>query len=233
MSSKQVKRTDNRNFEERIDEVYQQYRHRQLANRLDDIAETMEETILQRILAEKFLKTEMEIDSEAKKAVVEARSLLDAGEFEELDERIDELERKVEDQKRTVTNEIHETRIAMNRRVGGMRELNERVERVSPVKLQAVDELLADWDWRGQVYRDGDFDFETLKERAAEYGEDMRGYFKECREDLFGPYDGTALEPIVEGLLTERRLMLDQLTDDQIEQLRDSDLVGHVELTLS
>ena len=233
MSSEQVKKTDDRNFEERIDEVYQQYRHRQLANRLDDIAETMEETILQRILAEKFLKTEMEIDPEAKEAVVEARNLLEAGEFEELDDRIDALETKIEDQKRTVTNQIHETRIAMNRRVGGMQELNEHVERVSPIKLTAVDELLADWDWRGQVYRDGGFDFETLKERAAEYGEDMHTYFEECREDLFGPYDETPLESIVEGLLTERRLMLDQLSDDQIVQLRESDLVGYVELTLS
>ena len=233
MSSEQVEKTDDQNFGERIDEIYQQYRHRQLANRLDDIAETMEETILQRILAEKFLKTEMEIDPESKEAVVEARDFLKAGKFEELDGRIDALETRVEDQNRTVTNQIHETRIAMNRRVGGMQELNEHVERVSPIKLRAVDELLADWDWRGQVYRDGGFDFETLKERAAEFGEDMRTHFEECREDLFGPYDETPLEKIVEGLLTERKLMLDQLSDDQIEQLRASDLVGHVELTLS
>lgn len=233
MSTNQVIEETDRNFEEHIEEIYQQYRHRQLANRLNDIAETMEETILQRILAEKFLKTDLEIDPEAKKAVAEARDLLEQGEFEELDAQIDDLETEVDDQRRKVSNQIHETRIAMNRRVGGMQELNERVDRISPVKLQAVNELLADWDWRGQVYRDGGFDFEELKKRAAEYGEDMRTYFVECREEIFGPYDGTTLDPIVEGLLTERRLMLDELTDEQIEELRKSDLVGHVELTLS
>lgn len=221
------------NFEAQLEDIYQQYRHRQLANRLEDIAETMEETILQRILAERFLQTELEIDDEAKEAVAEARELLEAGEFEELAEGIDELEATVGDQKRRISNQIHEARITMNARVKGMKRLNERVDRVSPVKLQAISELLEDWDWRGQVYRDGGFDFETLKERAAEYGEDMRTYFEESREGIFGPYDGTALEGIVDGLLSDDRLALDELSDEEVEQLRNSDLVGHVELSLS
>lgn len=224
---------EEQNFEERIEEVYQEYRHRQLANRLDDIAETMEETILQRILAERFLRTELPIDPAAKKSVAEARDLLDAGEFDSLEDRIDDLEETVEDQKRTVSNQIHETRIAMNGRVEGMKRLNERVERVSPVKLQAISELLSDWDWRGQVYRNGDFDFEALKERAADYGEDMRTYFDESREDILGPYEDTPLEPIVGGLLSDDRLVLEELTDEQLAQLRESDLVDHVELSLS
>lgn len=221
------------NFQESLDEVYQQYRHRQLANQLEDIAESMEETILQRILAERFLQTELEIDDEAKEAVTKARKLLQEGQFAELGERIDDLESTVADQKRRISNQIHEARITMNARVKGMKRLNERVDRVSSVKLQAISELLEDWDWRGQVYRDEDFDFETLKERAAEYGEDMRTYFEECREAIFGPYEGTALEEIVDGLLSDERLSLDELSDEEVKQLRDSDLEGHVELSLS
>jgi len=233
MSTETQPETDGKNFEKHLEEIYQQYRHRQLAARLDDIAEAMEATILQRILAERFLQTDLEIDAEAKEAVVEARDLLDAGEFEDLQERIDDLEDKVEDQKRKVSNHIHEARISMNSHVNGMRRLNERVERVSPVKLQAISELLEDWDWRGQVYRDGDFDFETLKDRAAEYGEDMRSYFEECREKIFGPYVDTPLEPIVDGLLDDYQLFLNELEDEQLEHLRDSDLGSYVELTLS
>ncbi|GAB6878232.1 hypothetical protein JCM17823_05060 [Halorubrum gandharaense] len=233
MSTEQQSADHDRNFEESIEEIYQQYRHRQLASRLEDIAETMEETILQRILAERFLQADLEIDDDAKRSVSEARDLLDAGDFEALGDRIDDLEKDVEDQKRRISNEIHEARITMRSRVDGMQRLNARVGRVSEVKLQAVHELLSDWDWKGQVYRDQDWDFETLKQRAAEYGEDMRRYFDECREEIFGPYEGTTLEPIVDGLLSDDQLYLDELTDEQIEQLRDSDLVGHVELALS
>jgi len=83
------------------------------------------------------------------------------------------------------------------------------------------------------VYREDENDFETHKQRAAEYGEDMRRYFEECREQIFGPYNGTAMEPIVDGLLSDDRLSLDELSDEQVQQLRESDLVDHVELSLS
>ena len=221
------------NFEASIEEIYQQYRHRQLANQLDEIAETIEETVLQQILAEEFLETELEIDPEAKQAVSEAQELLESGDFETLGERIADVEAKVEDQKRRISNEIHEVRISIRSSVKGMMRLNERVERVSEVKLQAIHELLSDWDWKGQVYREKEYDFETLKERAAEYGEDMRRYFEECREQIFGPYEGTPMEPIVDKLLSDDRLSLDELSDEQISQLRESDLVDHVELALS
>ena len=221
------------NFEASIEEIYQQYRHRQLANQLDEIAETIEETILQQILAEEFLETELEIDPEAKQAVSEAQELLESGDFETLGERIADVEAQVEDQKRQIRNKIHKVRITMQSRVNGMMRLNDRVERVSEVKLQAIHELLSDWDWKGQVYREEEYDFETLKERAAEYGEDMRRYFEECREQIFGPYEGTPMEPIVDKLLSDDRLSLDELSDEQITQLQASDLVEHVELTLS
>lgn len=100
----------------------------------------MEETILQRILAEEFLQTDLEIDDDAKQAVAEARELLEEDDFEALGDRIDALRSKVEDQKRRVSNEIHEIRIGMQSRVNGMRRLNERVERVSEVRLEAVHE---------------------------------------------------------------------------------------------
>lgn len=221
------------NFESRVESVYQQYRHSQLADRLDDIADTMEETILQKVLAERFLQTELEIDEEAKEAVAQGHDLLEKEDFESLGEHIGTLENLVEEQQRRVTNEIHETRITMASRVRGMQRLNERVERVSPVKLTAIYELLSDWDWRGQVYREEDYGFETLKERAAEYGEDMRQYFEECREDIFEPYADTPLEPIVDGLLSDDRLPLADLSDEQMRQLRDSDLSTHVGLSLS
>jgi len=125
-------------FEEQVEEVYQQYRHRQLASKLENVAEMMEETTLQRLLAEKFLDTDLEIDDDAKEAVTKARDLLKNGDLEALGDRIDDLESTVEDQERRMSNEIQEARVAMRKRVNGMRRLNERVERVSEHKIQAV-----------------------------------------------------------------------------------------------
>lgn len=225
--------TDLTNFEEQIEQVYQQYRHRQLASRLNDIADTMEETILQRVLAEKFLDKKVKVDEEAKEAVSEARDLLNKGDLEPLSERLDTLEDIVNEQDRYVTNEIQETRVAMRKRIAGMRRINDRVEMVPDEKLQAVHELLADWDWKDQVYRGDTSDIETLKNRSADYGSDMRRSFEECREAIFGPYSDTVLESVVEGLSTEKRLSFDDLSEEQLTQLRDSDLVEHVELSLS
>jgi uncharacterized coiled-coil protein SlyX len=193
----------------------------------------MEETTLQRLLAEKFLDTDLEIDDDAKEAVTKARDLLKNGDLEALGDRIDDLESTVEDQERRMSNEIQEARVAMRKRVNGMRRLNERVERVSEHKIQAVHELLKDWDWKGQVYRKEANDFEMLEERAADYGEDMRRFFEECREDLFDQYEGTELESVVDGFSSEKRLSFDNLSDEQVDQLRESDLAEHVELSLS
>jgi len=56
---------------------------------------------------------------------------------------------------------------------------------------------------------------------------------KSAAKRYSGPYVGTPLEPIVDGLLSDSQLFLDELTDEQIDLLRDSDLEDYVELSLS
>lgn len=220
-------------FQTQLETVYERYRHRSLEATLDDIAETMERTILQRVLAEAFLGTDVEIEDDAKQAVAEARELVEQNRYSELDSRLDELERIVEDQERRVSNQIQETRIEMLNTVTGMTRLNERVDRVDSTKLQAIETLLDDWDWKGQVYRTDNEDFETREDHAAQYGHDMREFFDEARDEIFGPYDDTPLEEIVDNLLSDYRLSLDELSDAQIDQLRDSDLDEYIELKLT
>jgi hypothetical protein len=220
-------------FQDQLEEVYRGYQHTELKDRLSDVAKTMEETILQRDLAEEFLHTQIEIDDAAKRAVREAEADLDEGNLDSLAEGIDHLEETVRDAERQVENRIHEARIAMSKVMTGMRRLNERVERVDEVKLDSIATLLSDWDWKEQVYRADDADMETLRTRASEYGADMRRFYEEAKQDLFGPYVDTPLEGIVDGLLDDQRFALSDLSDDQLRQLRDSDLEEHVELSLS
>lgn len=220
-------------FQDQLESVYQQYQHGELEDRLNDVTETMEETILQRILAEAFLQTDVHVDDSAKQAVREAETYLDESEFEKLESELNELERTVEEQERKVNNRIQEERIEMSHMMSGMRGLNERVERVNEAKLDAIAGLLNDWDWKEQVYRNDDAGIETLKERARDYGADMRSFFEEAKDELFGPYRDTPLKPIVDELLNDERFALDDLSDEQIALLRDSDLEEHVELSLS
>lgn len=224
---------DQPSFETQLEAVYQRYRHRSLEERLDDIAETMEETVLQRVLAEEFLGTQVEISAEARRAVRDARNLVEQDQYDELDESLDDLEETVDDQERRVSNQIQETRIEMSNTVNGMMRLNERVERVDATKLEAIKALLDDWNWKGQVYRNEDESIEEHKSHAASYGRDMRRFFEEARDEIFGPYDGTPLEAIVDNLLSDERLALEGLSDEQIDRLRNSDLVAYVELKLS
>lgn len=220
-------------FQNQLEAVYQQYQHGELADRLEDIAETMEETILQRVLAEEFLQTDVQVDESAKQAVREAKDYLEKDDFEALEDEIDEVEYTVEEQEREVNNRIQEERIRMSNKMAGMQRLNERVDRVNEAKMNAIAGLLDDWHWKEQVYRDDDANINSLKKRARDYGSDMRTFYEEAKEDLFGPYRGTPLESIVDGLLDDERFALDALSDEQMSLLRDSDLEEYVGLSLS
>ncbi|WP_224333538.1 hypothetical protein [Haloprofundus halobius] len=222
-----------KSFEQRLEKVYKKYQHSELENRLNDVAQTMEETVLQRVLAEEFLHTDIEIDERAKEAVEDAKAHLNDGDLDSLSEEIEELEQMVDEEERKVDNRIQEARISMSKKMNGMQRLNQRVERVSEIKLESIASLLDDWNWKEQVYRNDDAAIETLKDRSREYGSDMRRFYEEAKADLFGPYKDTPLEGIVDGLLDDERFALDDLSDAQLQQLRDSDLEEHVELSLS
>jgi len=220
-------------FQQQLEAVYQQYQHGELEDRLEEIGETMEETVLQCVLAEEFLQTDVRIDEDAKQSVREAKDYLENGDLESLEDAIDGVEEAVEEQERKVNNRIHEERIQMSSTMEGMRRINERVERVNEAKMDAIAGLLDDWHWKEQVYRDDDTNIETLKERASDYGSDMRAFYEEAKDDLFGPYRGTPVESIVDGLLDDERFTLDELSDEQISLLRESDLDEYVGLSLS
>ncbi|WP_049969010.1 hypothetical protein [Haloferax prahovense] len=223
----------NESFQAQLESVYKRYQHSELETRLNDVAQVIEETVLQRVLAEEFLHTNIEVDPEAKKAVRDAQASLNDGDLDTLSENIDNLEDVVADEERKVNDRIQKARISMSKKMDGMQRLNERVDRVNEIKLNSISKLLKNWNWKEQVYRNDDADIEMLKQRSREYGADMRRFYEEAKSDLFGPYTDTPLEQIVDGLLDDERFALSSLSDAQLEQLRRSDLEEHVELSLS
>lgn len=220
-------------FQALLESEYQQYRHRSLQSELEEIAETMEHTILQRVFAEGLLQTDIAIDDGAKQEVRDAQHLLDEDRLDELANRLEALEEAVESEEQHVRNQIQGVRFEMLDTVNGMLRLNERVEQFNPSELQVLQRLLRDWNWKEHVYREDDTDIGERKTYARDIGEELRELFEDGRDAIFGPYEQTPLEELVSELLNGERLSLDELSDEQIQRLRDSDLEAYIELKLS
>lgn len=226
-------------FEVRLDRMYQRYRRQGLEDELEAIAQKMEDTLLQQALAEGFFDESLETDREAKEAVSETLEALrraDQGsqrDYDPVEERVEELRDRVEDEETRIANRIQQLRIKRQEKVSGMRRLNERVERADSAQLEALETLLEDWNWKIHVYAEGIDTYEERREEAIQYGEDMSSVFEQLKADLFDVYDGTELRPLVDKLLDDERLTLGGLSETERQQLAESDLSEYIELKLS
>lgn len=224
--------TEATDLQSRLERVQEQYRRRHLSDELDDIAETMEVTILQRTLAKAFFNEEVPIDTEARERVQEMLDLLDKEEFAAVEKRIDELERDVDGAETTVENRIQELRLKQNSTVRAMRRLNDKVDRVSELRLEALEGLLNDWRWKEHVYVEEDATLPTLETNAEEYGKEMREAFDGLKDEMFGVYS-PEIRDLVYRMIDDERLSYHDLTDTQRQLLAESDVSEYIELTLS
>jgi chemotaxis protein histidine kinase CheA len=219
--------------------MYQRYRRQGLEDNLEEIAQRMEDTLLQQALAESFFDETLEIDQETKDAVRETLDALRAADQDEsrdydaVEERIEELQERVESEETRIANRIQQLRIKRQEKVSGMRRLNERVERVDSTQLEALENLLENWNWKKHVYSERADTYTERREEAIQYGEDMSFVFDQLKTDLFEVYDGTELRPLVNKLLDDKRLTLGSLTETEQRQLAQSDLSAYIELKLS
>ena len=217
-------------FQEQLETIYEQHRRQGLESELDEVAETMEETILERVLAEAFFQTKIEIDSEAKHTVEEARSLLEQNDYDALAVQLSDTREAVEAQRKEVNNFVHQARIDVHNTVRGMIRLNQRVERVDQDKLDTLDTLLDNWNWETEI--EGD-QIKQRKKVAREYGQSMRQSLEEAKDALFGPYRDTPIDELVDRLLDDERLTVAALSEEELDLLYESDLADYLEVTLS
>lgn len=224
---------DRSGFEQQLDTMHQQHLRQDLEDRLEDLADDMEETVLQAIIARDFLELDVAISDDAKAKVKEAKEYADNREIEALDEIIDDLEDQVNEEARTVENTIQDERSDERDRVTAMRELNEHVEAADAGKLEALETLLSDWNWKAQVYTDDVGDsFEAKQQSAHEFAQTMSSSLTEVREALLGNYSETTLAPVINQLLGDDPLHYTDLTEEEKEALDGSKLADYVELRL-
>jgi hypothetical protein len=216
----------------RLESIKEEHRRRYLSEELNKLAATMEETILQRVLAKAFFEEDVEVDHEVKAEVQGVLELLDHERYDAVEDQLEEVRRDVTNAETTVQNRIQELRLNHNSTVTAMRRLNERVERVNPTRLEMLEGLLDDWRWKEHVYTDDDADLETLKENARSFGEDMHTAFNELKDELFGAYPDE-IRTLIYRMIEDERLSYADLTPDQRRLLADSDIGEYIELTLS
>lgn len=224
---------DTEPFEAQLEGIYQEYRRQHLKEQLDDLAQTMEDTLLQQEIAEGFFDETVHIEDDVKTAVQETVEHLESGEYDSVEDDIDELTTKVSGAKTNVTNRIQQLRTDRQDTVSAMRGLNQRVERVDSTQVEALENLLENWNWKQHVYLESNDTFQERRTEAADYGENMKYIFESLKNDLFGVYDGTELRPLVEQLLDDERLRLAELSQREREQLAESDLGEYIEVKLS
>lgn len=223
---------DDRTFEERLEGMYDRYRRQYLEDELATLAQTMEETLLQIAMAEAFFDESIDIDEEVKTVVRETRDLVEAGQYDVVEDRLPEVGESVREAEGDVEDTVRSW--VLNRRdtVNAMKRLNDRVQRVDSDELQKLCTLLKEWDWQDRIDAT-ESDFEERRRSARDYGQEMAEQFETHRNQLFGVYDSTELRPLVERLLDAERLRFDELTETERAQLADSDLEKYVELKLS
>ena len=224
--------TESEPLQDRLQKVQEEYRRRYLSDELNELAEVMEETILQRTLAKAFFHDQIEIDTAAKERVHEVLRLLEQDDYDAVEDRLPDLRDEVDAAEQTVENRIQELRLKHNSTVTAMRRLNDRVDRVSGMRLQALEGLLDDWRWKEHVYRNEDHDLAELKKNAREYGDEMRTAFEELKEELFGLYP-EEIRGLIHRMIDDERLSYADLSDNQRQLLAESDIGDYIELSLS
>jgi hypothetical protein len=221
-------------FEQQLETMHEQHLRRDLEDRLEDVADEMEETILQAIIARDFLELDVAISDDAREKVQDAKEYADDLDFDALDDTIDNLENQVSQEARTVENTIQEERTEERNRVSAMRELNKHVGAADMGKLKALESLLDDWDWKAHVYTEENQDsFEAKQQEAHDVAETMSNALKQVQEDLLGSYSGTTLERVMNQLLSDDSLYFNDLTDEERKALTGSNLADYLELGLS
>jgi len=224
--------SDQSGFEQQLETMHQQHLRQDLEDRLEDIADNMEETILQAIIARDFLKIDVAISDDAKAKVQEANEYADDRDFSSLDAIIDDLEDQISEEARTIGNTIQKERSEEGDRVSAMRELNEHVDAADEGKLKALDSLLDDWDWKAHVYTEENQSFEAKQQEARDVADTMSKALKQVQDDLLGSYSGTTLGQVMDQLLADESLYFNDLTEDKREALTGSNLADHLEIRL-
>lgn len=223
---------------DKLEQVYQGYQQQHIYTRLEDIAEEMEKTLLQKAIAEELFDESFEINEEAKNTVSEFRthlkkrhSVSSGGSSEIVSEaRLDELEDSVNREAGKLSQQIQEEVLQHSSAVRAMEKLNEELASGDSGELSELSKLLEEWNWQTAI-EDAD-NFEAKLNAAEDYASEMRELLDKTREELGSGFESEEIEGLVESLLDGDKLELKDLSSEEREALANSKLNEHLVLSL-
>jgi SHS2 domain-containing protein len=154
-------------IQSRLESTLADYQEQHRYERLRGIGTTMEETLLQKELANALFEEQVTIDSEAIEEVTQIQRIVRDDELRRLDESsIEELEEKVQSEERRISSQIKERCINRLETVQAFSKLNQELEFMDQSRLNALEDLLQDWNRdRGSLEVS---EAESLEERIAD-----------------------------------------------------------------
>jgi len=231
-SSGDVGHEETRPIQEEIEHVYRQYQQAHLYETLDEIASEMERQLLQTCIANELFDTDIEISTNAKKAVQETHQELGSDDLDGLEDLIEATDEQIDDERSRINKQIQENRVELHNTVKALAKLNSEIGFMNSGRLDSLETLLDDWSWEARIdWADTDSIDERLTE-AESFASRMRTIFEDASDAIGDEFEGSEVQTLVKSLLTGGGIALTELDPDQRAALAESELADHIELTL-
>lgn len=219
----------------RLESTLEDYQEQHRYERLSEIGAIMEETILQQELANALFEEPVSIDTEVVEEVTRIRRIVRADELRQLDEdSVEGLEENVRSEERRISSQIKERCIDRLDTVQAFSKLNQELEFMDQSRLQALQNLLRDWNQGWDALEVGEAD--SLEERiteARETGEVMDSVYLDAVKAIGDAFSESEIQSIVDRLLNEGMLTLNGLEPEEIQALSNSEIGPYLRVSLS
>lgn len=222
------------NIQARLKSTFAEYQQQHRYEQLEEIGKQMERTLMKQALANALFKQTVTIDSEAIEEVNKVKRFVQRDEITKLDdEEIDSLEQTISTQERHLDKTIQECRMEKLESVQAFSQLNEELEFMNQGRLNALVQLLDNWEWEAMVDADADSTLDDRIDEAVEIGELMADVYKDAQQALGEEFSGTQIQEIIDQLLNEDSLPIGELDIQEVQALSDSKVGPYLELSLT
>lgn len=216
-------------FERELEAYYEQYRNRELASRLDDIVQTMRETLLLGAMYDELTEEEFSPDEKTRTGVETAKSLWEANQFTRLEERLPGLETRLQAEQTRVQGDLQGVKHDLSEHLDGLESLNQRTNRVSQHRIHDLQNELDDLD---TVAGDEERGFEEQeREVRTHVRENILRELDDIEDELMEPFRDSGAKRHVETLISGGTIQLSTLNEHEIDELQET-LGDHLSLQL-
>lgn len=205
-------------------------RRSDLRNRLDEQAEILREYLLLAAVHEALTGESQTLDAMVRDSIQDVRTHIETQEFSSIEAELDTLEPAVKSERNEVEQAVKEHCISVGNTLDAMEKLNERVGNVNPDRISNLQDR-----YDGLTSLSFVEEGSIVDQQASIEGEirDLEADLAAVQEDVFGQFYETDLEEIVRQLLNDKAFRIDDLSTDQFERLRESELADCIEVLLS